>query len=542
MAKIQHINLQFPLKGLVKTTAYATQPKLTSPDVKNVRVFDNNAERARGGQRPGTKKYTTQLFTGESTGKTFQALGHGVEVSSATSGYERSPVFFCVVSGTVYASNSNTSLVAVDTVGSTANASMRSDTTDVRFVVASDDGEGIGGSDPVRYAFFVDGRVYAKLRLKKGSYTTADYTEWAASPGTLPIASTERARLIALWRNRVGLSGVAGEDQNWYMSAVSDPEDWDYAPATTVATQAVAGHNADAGELGDVITSIFPMNADYLFFGGDQSLWVMRGDPMCGGQLDRITDGIGVAWGDSMAKDPFGNLYWYGSDGGIYMLRAGVLFSPNKLSQNRIDADLRNVNLAQNRIRLKWNTREQGLHVFISPFTSGAASHYFWDQRTDSWWKDVLPNAHGPLAVHMLDGDDPNDRVMIYGGHDGYIRQFDLGSDDDDGTAIDSYAFYTPVVLNDMQNAKLMRMTATPGGSSDRVDYEVRVGDDAEAAVSTTTGTTSGTWTVSGRQSDVRSRARGKVMSIKLGNDTDDSEWSMERLSIEVQPVGRVRV
>jgi hypothetical protein len=142
----------------------------------------------------------------------------------------------------------------------------------------------------------------------------------------------------------------------------------------------------------------------------------------------------------------------------------------------------------------------------------------------------------------MLDGDDPNDRVMIYGGHDGYIRQFDLGSDDDDGTAIDSYAFYTPVVLNDMQNAKLMRMTATPGGSSDRVDYEVRVGDDAEAAVSTTTVTTSGTWTGSGRQSDVRSRARGKVMSIKLGNDTDDSEWSMERLSIEVQPVGRVRV
>ena len=161
MAKIQHINLQFPLKGLVKTTAYATQPKLTSPDVKNVRVFDNNAERARGGQRPGTKKYTTQLFTGESTGKTFQALGHGVEVSSATSGYERSPVFFCVVSGTVYASNSNTSLVAVDTVASSTSASMRSDTTDVRFVVASDDGQGIGGTAPVRYAFFVDGRVYA---------------------------------------------------------------------------------------------------------------------------------------------------------------------------------------------------------------------------------------------------------------------------------------------------------------------------------------------------------------------------------------------
>lgn len=47
----------FPLKGIDKGNVSFLQPDLTSPDMKNVRVFDTYSNRARGGQRPGLDKW-----------------------------------------------------------------------------------------------------------------------------------------------------------------------------------------------------------------------------------------------------------------------------------------------------------------------------------------------------------------------------------------------------------------------------------------------------------------------------------------------------
>ena len=54
--------LPFPFGGLHEGLAAEKQPPTTSPQLKNVRPFDVEEGRSRGGQRPGlVKAYTTRI-------------------------------------------------------------------------------------------------------------------------------------------------------------------------------------------------------------------------------------------------------------------------------------------------------------------------------------------------------------------------------------------------------------------------------------------------------------------------------------------------
>lgn len=56
------MEIQFPFQGLHQGLASEKQPPMTTPHAKNVRPFDVDEERGRGGQRPGLiKAYDTQV-------------------------------------------------------------------------------------------------------------------------------------------------------------------------------------------------------------------------------------------------------------------------------------------------------------------------------------------------------------------------------------------------------------------------------------------------------------------------------------------------
>lgn len=52
----QVLTVQFPFKGINQAVAYMQQPSITTHLMKNMRVKDTSEQRARGGQRAGTKK------------------------------------------------------------------------------------------------------------------------------------------------------------------------------------------------------------------------------------------------------------------------------------------------------------------------------------------------------------------------------------------------------------------------------------------------------------------------------------------------------
>lgn len=56
------MEISFPFAGLHEGMAAERQPPVTSPFLMNVRPFDVDEERGRGGQRPGVDKaYTTRI-------------------------------------------------------------------------------------------------------------------------------------------------------------------------------------------------------------------------------------------------------------------------------------------------------------------------------------------------------------------------------------------------------------------------------------------------------------------------------------------------
>ena len=398
--------------------------------------------------------------------------------------------------------------------------------------------------------YFVDGENYC---LWNPVANTFDY--WIPTAGNLPddvvgdgIADSGKgARLICTWRGRVVLSAAGDDPHNWFMSAVGDPLNYDYSPTDQSESQAVAGNNSSAGLIGDVVTALIPYSDDLLLVGADASLWRMTGDPMAGGRIDLVSDVTGVAFGKAWCKDPEGFVYFFGQMGGMYRMAPGGI--PERLSNTRLERRLQNVDTGANIIRMVWDHTMQGVHLTITPFdTNQKAEHYFWDKRGGGFWPYSFHNgALDPTAVYVIDGDDPEDRLVVFGGRNGYLRYFDPAKAydapiDAGGTreAIDSYVWLGPMVGGGDTEVKVRGWRFVMGENTNGAEYEIYVGDTVEEAFNATAAT-SGTLT-GGRNRRINYHARGGAVLCKVLSDTVDEFFSMEGLIVQPIPGGRLRV
>lgn len=405
----------------------------------------------------------------------------------------------------------------------------------------------IRGAFAYQKMFFCDATAAGYQYLDAGDNTVKDWSA-GVTAGALPIGTTDATvgcRIIAHYRGRVVLSGLLEEPQNWFMSKAGDPFNWDYSPATPSATDAVAGNSSDAGLLGDVVTALIPFNDDLMLMGGDHTLWLMRGDPAAGGAIDNVSYQTGVIGPDAWAFDPEGNLYFLGNIG-LFRVAAGGA-PPELLSQGRLDRALSGIDFTANEVRLAWNRGAQGLHIFITPLTQGSTVHYYWDRRTDSFWSDALPDATGPTAVYVFDGDNPDDRVLLMGGFDSYIRTFDNATKTDDGgagaaTAISSYVDFAPVSPGgDLVDGKLSQLHTILAADSDTVDWSVYAANTAEGAVTASSASVSGTFGA-GRNPPSRKTCRGSHFRLRLSSTGVASWYGVERVMGVFTPAGLTRV
>lgn len=380
------------------------------------------------------------------------------------------------------------------------------------------------------YQYYVDGTKYVRYN----PFTNAVET-WTATSGTMPTDSAgECCRLIVTWRGRVVLSGLRNDPQNWFMSAVDNPLNWNYAPSPTLATQAVAGNNSDAGLVGDLINCMIPYSDDLLIFGGDRSIWVMRGDPMAGGQIDRVSDITGIAWGRPWCKDPVGNVYFLGSRGGIFKMAGGAGL-PERMS-GPVEERLATLDLSKTICRMVWDDRQMGFHIFLTQTDGSAQQHLWYDARNEAWWPDLLQTDHDPYSVLVFDGDLPNDRRVLLGGRDGYIRAINSSLGQDDGFAVNSTLRLGPIMGSLDEIAHLKEMKAKLGEDSGNVTWGVRTGRTAEAALDSAS-RLNGTWSAGDNLWDLVYLAGDSIYLNLVSNTT----WAMEGLTLRVETIGGTR-
>ena len=129
----------------------------------------------------------------------------------------------------------------------------------------------------------------------------------AASVGNAPVGAT----VATIYRAR--LFAAIGAD--WFCSRLGDTADWDYGADMADVARACAGNVALAGEKGDEITALMPLDDSNLYIATRRSLWCVNGDP-CDGSVSKISHHAGVS----------GAAAWCRAGGRVYFLSQYGLF------------------------------------------------------------------------------------------------------------------------------------------------------------------------------------------------------------------------
>ena len=291
--------------------------------------------------------------------------------------------------------------------------------------------------------------------------------------------------LICVYRDRL----VAAQGNTWYMSRMADTADWDYNYDPVDPARPVAGSNTDAGVVGQAITALVPYADDFLVFGCVDQIWIMRGDPAAGGQLDAISRNIGILSANAWCSLPDGSIVFLHRTG-LYGFspRADNLSFPQPISRQVLPDDLLTTNVVDNAVSMRYDGEHQGVHIFITPHSGLPGSHWFLDMNTKGLFPVALPATQQPRVLHAYAGDSTVPQTVLMGCQDGFVRQYDRTVTTDDGTAISSYVKIGPIKLAPPNKAGVVtELAGVLAEDSADVTWSLMAGDTAEEAVDSDT-------------------------------------------------------
>ena len=395
-----------------------------------------------------------------------------------------------------------------------------------------------------------------KLYIANYSYTDAGQvpkiydpsagtvSTWTATDGTLPT----RCALIARYSDRLVLARQYQNQHLWYMSRKGDPLDWDYTQlALGDNGSAISGANSDASAIGKPITALIPFGDDYMVMGCESELWVMRGDPAFGGQIDNISRNIGIIGGFAWCRTPEGGLLFVASDG-LYYLGPGAQMVPETISREKLPNELLNVDLRQVNLTMSYDTENRGAWIFMHAIQGGQSTSWFFDWENKAFWPMTYPGTQEATRSWYV--YTPAVRGVLMGCADGYIRKHSSGTTSDDGTALGSYVEIGPIRLagSEYDEGKLIEIVGTPHyGAGGTVTWTVKAAKNAQAlynAVSGAVDTRTGTWTPSvdgsGLNVKDRQRIRGGAVVVRL-EETDSAPWGIESVLATIEASGKQR-
>lgn len=390
-----------------------------------------------------------------------------------------------------------------------------------------------------------DWTVYPDCKNSDG--VTLDY-------GELP----NEAILACLYRGRIVLSGNSEYPFQWYMSRQGNP--WDFAYTATDAQSAVSGGNSDAGEIGDIITTLIPYKDDYLIFGCANSMWLLIGDPMAGGSLAEFDLTTGIYGPFSFCWDNEGNLYFWGA-GGIYKTTVpGIPVCISGVSLPKLVED-EAAQSSTHRITMAYDRTRTGILICITKLSDGTNSNYFLDLKNKGIFPETYPEECSVHSQFFYEAIDPDYNKLIVGCYDGYLRFFDDSAEADNigesDEAIDAYVTFGPLQMTDDLKyegiiVELICITAggaSNGSQSDSNDVECKIftANSAEEILEQLNANSSPRLTKTikapGRQrgGSIKRRIRGVYAGVRLGNSVETETWSLEQLLIDAIKVGRFK-
>jgi hypothetical protein len=341
-------------------------------------------------------------------------------------------------------------------------------------------------------------------------------------------------------------------------SAAGNPFDWNIY--RTTSDRAVPIGTGLAGQIGDVVRALIPARDGQLIIGCVSSMHILNGNPADGGQMIDIW-GSGIFDYVSWCLDMQGNLYWWGT-GGIYRLAKDTdrcenitaAAMPNLIADTAADP-------ATHRITMGYDPARIGIKICVTLLADGTSTDYWLDlQMSDpskglyAFFPDSHAATHGVYSQFQYDANDPANKGLLLGCKDGYLRVHSDTTANDDSTAIDSYVCFGPLPLAEdgrdgsLEAFDVILAGGASGGSeadSNDVTLKVWTEDVAETVIEDLEVGTSPklvmTFTGPGRRHGGKKRrgVRGAYAGLKIGNDTVDQTWAMEKILLDPGSPGR---
>ncbi len=357
MDKPRIIEWPFPFSGLSTVMSHRNAREGTSPDLANVRLFDVIEERARGGQRPG-------LDLSIDLGEPIYWIGEIPKIDSELGIIDSRDL--------VVATENN---IWIGT-----SAEQLSNTT--QFV------------DYVAPSVFIPFRnkLYVYVISKSSGIVwdgDAGWSDWDSE--NMPFDVT----VGCVYRDRIVLSGGLTNGHRYYASRVGDASDWDYGQTDSAAA-------FQGGDIGETVTALVPLQDDYLLIGCKTSVYLVKGDPMAGGQIGLVDDKVGImsnsAWA---AMGPGTVLFSNGVDLYTFSVEAGLNDVSSEKVSNVVEHGNKYIDIPEE------DAEYEETHHFAVPFMAPVV---LYSVRTSSLWehdKWVLEGeevAGDSLALHL---DEP---------------------------------------------------------------------------------------------------------------------------------------
>jgi hypothetical protein len=269
----------------------------------------------------------------------------------------------------------------------------------------------------------------------------------------------------------------------------------------------------------------------------------MTGDPMAGGMFHPISNETGIAFGQAWCRDPDGAWYFFGDSGGVFR-GDGQGLGIVRISLNKLERRLAEVDFSKYRIEMEWSYDEDGLKVVQVPIGLGGVPvvGWFWERQTDSWTEETYGFAGQTgrqiTCMYALNGDDPNDRVLLYGCEDGRLRFHDQTAKDDDGQAIDSYALIGPISPGASETEMLFTdFELVTAREQNGPNWFLYAGETADM----NTHPFAHGRAIQGRAGRNLARVRGSFVWYAIGLNEINGRWAFESLACSAEPMGMKR-
>lgn len=389
--------------------------------------------------------------------------------------------------------------------------------------------------------YFVDGQHVIRYNPVDTETTLGNTTE--AFVGTSSGGVPQRCSLICTWNGSLVLARQAENPNQYFISKQGDAENWDISPYTLTQAQAIQGSDGSAGLPPDIINALIPWSDDLLLIGGDHSIYRITGRPSPGGsgEIHLVSDSIGIAFGRAWCKSPRGTIYFFGSRGGVYRMAPGGIPEPlpgDVDGRNKIERRLQDIDLSAYTVQMAWSDRDKGFHLIVCPYDDGGTvmEHYFWEEPKGAWWPDEWADSTiQPTCITVLDGDSSEDRAVIVGCEDSYIRIFSSDYNADDGIGvtypIDTEIWIGPLAPKDTPVEVIFsRLQAVMANDQEaRPTLSVYVTDRADFIGNSV-------WAgeiFPGRNPFKNFKARGAIVYLKISSSDPIARWAYEQISLD---------